>query len=713
MAVRRDIFYITTDAGADADRRQAQLAQRTQRVPDGEADLFGIETFVHSYDPEQAQAWLQRARDPLIGGRPASSLPLNEEALHARSPKAKQQMLAELGITEGMAQPEALARIKSIRPGRDAAPLQVLPAQMADLMTLRARVEVLPATARVSQARLAVMEPWERVAAQIDLLSRDQQEQVVRDQLVSIQKFIRAMNVCYPAILALRRVAERAWGYYAHDSDEYMRGLSSRIINAKLQATQPPPFVNGWWRQYLADWQSTFYGTSQGDWNGGLTLFGWVMRGNEDSRPIGCRRTDPNANIITPNNCPAPTGEAHRVWFQSDATLFNGDIPPPTWAWLAERMGGRSAISGGDSLIGGFNYLVPGGAMQMGWTAPIFIANHMMLEAHRLWATPPLEWYWRMYFAPQPEFGGRSFVEWAQAMEPQEFVRRMRRENTQRNQRTAGVFNTLIEALAGQAAVNAAREQLQAERSGLRNVQTVSTVGGGLATGLTATGVGAIPGLIVGAVTAATVGLLSALQNSVPEVRIDVYGVMCPVFSQFAIYGDKARFAAVSAQQVGMPPAAQGNNNSNLAIIGTSYIMPTARGDVRIEGMPHYGAVFIDGARIDDRDARWESDALTVWVVPVPHGTHRITVQPPTGTGRTALVQAGAAPVTLQFSTMPLETQLVEVAETPPTSKSPAPATLSTGVKVGLTVAVVGAVVGAVVWSSRAKKRNRPKRRRH
>lgn len=713
--LRREVFYITTDAGAEADARQAALARRTQPVPDGEADLLLIESFVHVYDAEQARAWMERAVNPLINGRPALSLPydgaagLGDGTPRPRTRAAKLRLLGLVGVTEGMARADALVRLRT--------PRSFLPPHQADLLTLANRVAQKPSGWRVVLDELApeTLPAWERVAYQIDGLAPAAQDAVIWEQLVAIQKFFRAMNVCYTAILPLRRWFERAFGYFTPDSDQYVNGMPAAIIRGRLMASQPAPYRGGWWREWLAGWQRARFGTDRGTWNPGDVIFGLESTFNADG--IGCYQGTDATNIIFPNNCDRPTGESHRVWFQSDATLAGGRGFP--WDVIVRALGNGETTAG----HAGNRLQVPGGAAQAGWMTPLFDPVTTMLQPWRLYAAPPLEWYWRAYFESAPEFNGRSFAEWVLETPAAEFIRRARRENTQRNLLTAARFQTLVEALPGMAQAAAVQQHLQSERSSLREGQAVAQVGTTIATGAALTGpVGSMVGLIAGVASFATVGLMQLMRNNLPEIRADVFGAATPVFSQFGIVNDRARFSALSAQSIGMPQAAAGTF-SPLAVVGSYFALA---GRVRIEGMPHYGATFVDGQRSDDTASRWEDDTLQVWSVPATAGAHRLTVQPPDGAvARTATVNVPpGGTATVRFAEMTPETQLQVVDESPTASSTPSlpwwqmtsgtepppPPPPSRG---GLLVAVVGVLTlgGAGAYYLTRRKRNRPRRR--
>ena len=738
MTVRREILYITTDDNAQLQR---ELATRTRVLAPGEGELLQIQAFTHDYDPDVARAWLARAADPLLpDGRPASQAPWDpastlrtgvDGAAHAtpypagRTRANKLRCLGIAGVTEGMAVEAAVARLDRGWgwSSDDVADQET----MLDLLRAQAAARPGSPVSLAPDGALAPEVPpaWERVAAQIDRLGPDAANAVVQAQLGAFRNALRAFNLCYPTLLRLRRLAERLWGYYAFSSDNYLRGVSSELILDLFHPYQPSPYVPGEWRVRLARWQQAVWGQRAGAWGPGDVIFGmpWSMQRNH----IGCRQDDPNANIISPNNCHAPTGESHRVWFQADATLSGGYNP--AWSELLPYLHGRDLYDRADMAWDGEYYMTPNGAP--GWRAPFFRGNKPAVGKWRLWALPPLERYWRMYFAPQPEFDGLSLVDWMLALPPAELVRAVRRDNTQRNLRMAAKYDTIVEDLIGRAQVDAARQQLTMERANLRTEQMVAGVGGSAAAALTATGAGAWVGLIVGAATAATVGILRAAQSAMPEVKVDVWGTMLPTFSQFAIYRSRETLTAVLVQEIGAPPGAPAPPpvDPEKAADALALATRSAGARLRIEGMPHYGAVFVDGKRTDDAASTWADEAMTAWVVPAEPGRHEIVVVDPEGrrrVGRVTVKGEGEIVAVVRVADLAPDLPLYTSYEAPgdaaggkteiplaPPRVTPAAPGLSTGAKVALglgALALLGG--GAYVVARRPKRNHRPRARR-
>ena len=765
MTVRRDRLFITTDIGAAADARQDALQSQTAAVSDLDADLFGIEQFMHSYDPDAARAWMEDARNPMIGGVRALDKPFDPTAKRpgsstlplGRTQANKLRILGIIGVTNGM----SAQRARELLVGATQAPWSPIDSSDAETM-----LNLVPATGNVSLAQLAPETPaeWERIAAAIDAVaysaSWDAQYAVVNGTMESLRKFFRSINLCYFTPLPLRRLCERLWGFYAFASDEYLLGMSSQTVENLLAPYSPAPYVPGVWRVRGAAYQQNMFGARTqgglGKWGPGDVQFGLPSDFNGDS--IGCYQEDQHANIINPNTCDRPTGETHRIWFQSDARLFGGINYSPEFLLSLTDQEEYSTSSSMEVFgsAGDYNTLMLP-YTNPEWRTPFYCAKHRTIGRDRLWMVPPLEWYWRMYFSPQPEFGGRSFADWFMSQPPSRFVRDVRRWNTQRNLRMATQYNTLIENLAGSAEVQAAERAHQQEQTALGQEQMVQSVGTGVAAAAMHAGpIGAVVGLVIGAATAVTVLLMSRLHSSMPEVKIDVWGVMEPAFSQFAITSDKSRFAASWDQQIGMPQ--QSNDASNVGIVAapsrtrssvTRVLKPSslqaraAAGTIVVTNLPSaFGDVTLDGSAVRYQLGGAGEKEATLSAAP---GTHEVTVTDASGaravrsvivaTGQTVRVNVDAlVPIakrsrapTVRHAPQPIATRATSEPDTTasgasansPDSKTPATGdgTDAAGVSGGATLAIAAgvlAIAGGAAWFffGRRRKPNRAFTRR-
>lgn len=535
MATQRDVLFITTQRDEALQRR---LATQSTPVSAAVADVLGIEVFSHSYDPDAFRAWLQRAINPLVGGRPAL-----EQAPRGRAgglpaggtTDNRTRILRFLGVTDGMAVEVARSRLTNgIAQAWDP----------VDTAEARAMLAALPATGTVTIAALAAVPAprnrSEALARFIGSLSAAEQTDVVVQQFQSLAHAIRSINITTTAFEKLRALCERAWGFYARDSDPYMDGISSDLIRDRMQAQQPSPYnVGDWRRQLAADWNAR-YGQRYGTFGPGDVLFG--LEQDYNTSTIGCRDADnPSVN---PSTCQAPTGECHRLWWQFDASVRGGQLYTPMQ--MAEAI----------EAVGPFDPYtrVSPDQPHFRWDAPLYESHRSSVARWRLYALPPLRWYWELYFAPQPEFDGRSFAEWLLAQNPRDLIRTTRRDNTMANERTAAYYQTLVTALIGQAQLDAVNQQRANERENQVIQQTVMTVGGATATGLaTIPAVGPVAGLIAGIATTASVLALRALQSNTPTVHVDVYGQMEPTFRWFAIRDSQRAFDSDFAARIGVP----------------------------------------------------------------------------------------------------------------------------------------------------------------
>jgi hypothetical protein len=547
MATQRDVLFITTQRN---EALQQRLASQSTPLTPAVADVLGIEVFTHTYDPEAFRAWLLRAVNPIVGGRPAL-----EQSPRSRAnglpaggtTDNRTRILRFLGVTDGMSVDAARSRLTGgIAQAWD-------PIDTADA---RAMLAALPASGTVALAVLATAAPprnrSEALARFIGSLSAAEQTDVVSQQFLSLSRAVRAVNITTIAFDKLRALCERAWGFYARGSDSYMDGISSDLIRDRMQTQQPPPYNTGDWRRQLsADWNAR-YGQRYGTFGPGDVLFG--LERDYNTSTIGCRDADnPSVN---PSTCQAPTGECHRLWWQFDASVRGGLLYTPMQ--MAEAI----------QDVGPFDPYVRVSPDQphFRWDAPLYESHRSTAARWRLYALPPLRWYWELYFAPQPEFGGRSFAEWLLAQNPRDLIRATRRENTMANEATAAYYQTLVTALIGQAQVDAVNQQRSNERENQAIQQTVMQVGGATATGLaTIPAVGPVAGLIAGIATTASVLALRALQSNTPTVHVDVYGQMEPTFRWFAIRDSQRAFDSDFATRVGMPQGAV----SDLAPEGT------------------------------------------------------------------------------------------------------------------------------------------------
>lgn len=493
MATQRAILFITT---SDNDDLQRRLAGQTRPLSDTERDLLDVEVFTHVYDPERFRAYLLRAVNPLVNGRPA---------------------LDQIGTMRR-------AAVSTV----GGSPVRVCQSDgtctTADPSTMTAGPEV---------------QRWERLMNFISELPPATQTQVAMTQIEYVMRALRALNVCPTAILRLRRCMERLWGFFAYDSDQYMEGASAEVIADRLQAASYVPGDPGEWRRQIAAAFQRAYGHAYTDYTFGAgdVLFGLEQDYNEGS--IGCRIAE-GEDARSPSSCFAPTGECHRVWFQTNGSLRGGKVYTPQ-----EMRAAIDAVSSFDP------YRRLCADPQCGWEATLYEPHRPVVGRWRLYALPPLRWYWQIFFAPQPEFGGVSFAEWLLAQDPVSLIRSLRQENTRRNAAVADAYGVQIADLVGEGQVNAAQEQARAERR-RQQVEGYVQLAGESATAI-AGAINPIAGLIAGAASIVGRVIARAATQAIARIRVDVFGQIYPVFSQFAVYETKASFDS-NMIRVGPPP---------------------------------------------------------------------------------------------------------------------------------------------------------------
>lgn len=482
----RKVFYITT---SNDDALQARLGTRTTRVGQDEQDALDIEVFTHTYDPVRANAWLERAKNPLIGGRPARE----------RMPPPGSVVSTQLAV--GMT--------------REWTGLPV----------------VMPDESDALHVVISALPPAEQVA-------------VVQQQFGALANGLRAFNLNPKGIRELRQVVERVWGYLPADSDLYYDGVSSEFVRGRYQASVYGSLGPSNWRTRIAaNWNSNARNAERYRFGPGEVLFGFETDYNYDG--IGCRvgGTSDDGDPRLPNNCYAPTGEVHALWWQGNAAIRGGKLYTP-----AQMQAAIQSVRSTDPYDRSFT------DPRYGWRG-MALEPHLSLVARwRLHAIPPLAWSWAIYFAPQPEFGNRTFVDWLLRQTPEELIRRVRRDVTRRNAETAGRFGLRIVDLVGQAEADAAQARADAARRRAQIETMVSAGGQAVGAALSLTPLGPLGGLIAGG--AAQVGIAIARLSSQPRetVGIDVYGDLCPAFTQFAITASLTEFDAMVARQVPFPP---------------------------------------------------------------------------------------------------------------------------------------------------------------
>lgn len=645
---QRDILFITT--GPD-DALNARLATQSSPVSDAAQDAFDIEVFTHVYDPDLWLGWLDRAADPIL----PSGL-LASEVAAALPPPTTAPTAEAVNAAWAGARLSSQARMES-------------PGVVVD-----------------------TMQPLYRA---IDSLTPAQQYDVVLAQLTALSQSFRSLNLSPLAITALKRVHERVWGYMDPHSDAYLTGIGGSLIENRVQVFA---YTYGkQWRQALAGQYNVRVrpqiGADARQFGPGEVLFGL----RSDYNPVvGCRPASSTDNVAAPASCYAPTGEVHQVWWQTNGAMAGGRLFTP----LQMRSTASDIENANDDLIqAGYDKAFLDGSHVNGadWNTALFEPVTRPGTPWRLYVVAPLAWYWSIYFQPQPEFGGMSFVDWARSMSPSEFIRLQRREATRSNAEMANAWNTTVEGLIGQGAVSAAAEQASAERRRNGTNAILGTGADAVASAIAeATKSTPYVGLIAG-VASQVVKVVAAIVNRGSEndrLSVDVYGRLMPAFVVFNIYGNKASFDAAILRQVPAPPSAPtvtaqegravGTPGATLSVTGAARqgarrpaavsltgLRVATTAPVQIQGMPWYGGVTIDGARVD---GVWRDAAQTLWEVRATPGNRQVRVTAPDGASRDFAVSVPPSGVLLDMGTgslTPFAAAPPPPLDAPPASPSP------------------------------------------
>ncbi len=625
MTSQRDILFITT---SEDDALNARLATQSAPVSEAAQDAFDIEVFTHVYDPERWAAWIGRSRDPILPS----------------------------GITAS----QAAAALPSIARST---------AEAVNAEWSGARADAAPPPSP-GDVMVDATQPLYRV---INQLSAQEQFDIVMAQFDSLSKAFRALNLSPLAIGALQRVHERLWGYMDPGSDAYLVGVGASLIENRVQVFS---YTFGrQWRVRLSQWyngqvRQQLYRDAR-EFGPGEVLFGFW---GDQQNIIGCR-VIPGENITAPVSCLEPTGEAHRIWWQTNAALSGGrPYPPAEMAQKAFRINEVGA-SGYDRAVGA------GGQKPYDWNTAMFEPVTRPLTPWRLYVVPPLAWYWAIYFQPQPEFGGLSFVDWALSMSPAEFIRLQRRGVARANAEMADRYNTTVEGIVGQAQVDAGTEQANAVR---RRNNALSLAGSGADAVANAVSTAAkdtpVIGLIAGvaSLVGKVIGEIAKHSSDNDGINIDVYGRLMPAFIVFAIYSTKAAFDSAMIRQVPLPPAAPtitvtvgtvvgdgeprvglpasggssagtgGASARRPSVVSLSGLRLATTAPVQIHGMPWYGGVEVDGVRVD---GTWQDSGQTLWQVRATPGPHTIRVAAPDGSAQDFTVTVPATGVRIEMAT--------------------------------------------------------------
>lgn len=509
MATTHKAFHITTARGAEGDALMRQLAAQTGPVDPDRSLVYGIELFAHLYDPQAFTAWLNYARDPLLG----PGVQLDRDGRRSGGVRASQLP----GI---VAQGPAVGSITPSMP----TPSSNLP-------------------------------PWaERIARAIDAMPPDLQVREAQHCIEAVLTAMVALNVSPQAIVPLREVYQRKLGWFRPSEDRsFYLGIPGGYVVDRTQARlfeSVAPGREGEWRQEASRLSQLHAARVRPDDARGYpardVVFGFLKDYN--STDFGCRWRE-GGSAEMPVGCYAPTGEAHTMWIEADARIRGGKLYAPSSLqreMLLEGERGRDLFAPGPQ-----GRPLPMAMTGSGWGCGVLV-GYRSPRPYLHFYVPP-RFYWDIFFAQHPEFGGLNFVDWLMARSPEENIRQMRRANTARLTavaETAGL--PTINALIGRAEQDLQRTILREEeqRTAIEGVSTSTA-------GQLARALGPAASLIAGAGTA-LYALFKAQSDPTAALTsrtIDVYGHLSPAFTRFPIYGHRPTFEAALESRVGSPPA--------------------------------------------------------------------------------------------------------------------------------------------------------------
>lgn len=520
MATTHKAFHITTARGAEGDALMRQLAAQTGPVDPDRSLVYGIELFAHLYDPQAFTAWLNYARDPLLG----PSVQLDRDGRRSGGVRASQ-------LPGPVAQGPGVGSITPSVP----TPSSNLP-------------------------------PWaERIARAIDAMPPDLQVREAQHCIEAVLTAMVALNVSPQAIVPLREVYQRKLGWFRPSEENYFfLGIPGQWVMDRSMARlfeRDAPGREGEWRQEasrlsLLHARSVRPSDARG-YPARDVVFGFWKDYNAGD--FGCRWQS-GRSAEMPVGCYAPTGEVHTVWVEADARIRGGRMYAPSVlpremqaeANVArDRLGLDPGYAGvrAHAPMNGDAKIVPVGPV--GWSQGVLIGYERPRPYLHFYVPP--RFYWDIFFAQHPEFGGLNFVDWLLARSPEENIRQMRRTNTARLTAVAEqVGISSINDLIGRAERNLQDEirREETQRSAVEGVITSSA--GNLARAL-----GPAASLIAGAGTALYALFKSQEKESaaLTSRRIDVYGHLTPAFTRFPIYALRAGFESALESRVGPTPA--------------------------------------------------------------------------------------------------------------------------------------------------------------
>jgi hypothetical protein len=526
------------------------------------------------------------------------------------------------------------------------------------------------------------------------------------------------------------------------DVSAYARDTTRSDSDCGISVSEPQCATGAWRGDGAGAWRDAAIGRFQAIYGGDFNQNSLRVRfGTRDVIADGSR-TEPGRSKLAnacvnigaekdATTCTGATGDVHPVWITNAALLGGGVNYPldPVEAGMAENHDcvARSIVNGmtdGPDLVrgpAGFNWCC-------GATSPPYSNTTLEMRAvtspsggkARTWwqpwlsYLPPMIWYDLLIW---------PLVQYLVSIDPLQLVYEMQIDALGKNMWTAIACGRDV---AGLASVGIMDGQATLAKIRQRSA-TVAMVQGG------ATTIASLINPIAGAVVAMLSGVFSLVDENMvtdPLYKLDCFGRVEPAVETLSIEAaarpsdapDVERMIALGAPPLAgvdayeVPTAASVNQRVTITGMGTavgrgslawvsdpSTIAAQAGGRsqstgessmkfaepdeaiVRIVGMPQGGGVYLDGASTPI-DGQWEAGTdATVWVVPVPYGTHSLAVRSPDGQVRAARVSLNSGQtLTGEFATMQ------PVVPEPPRGS----AGMSGAAKAGVAVLAIGAIGG-------------------
>lgn len=530
------VFQVSTQADDDAAQERLAVQANWFRPGTRPEDMAarqqaGVEMFIHPYDPVRAKAWVAESLRPFTGDFPR-----------------------------------------------------------------RAGAKRCPIVRGSDQDRRDGIARW------IDTLTPQEQFEAAINGVKAFLLALRCLNISIQASEAYRALWSRKVGYHERSptNDAYWIGWDTTSIRDRLQCGPLQAFE---WRRLAWETWTNARPSPQAamgrTFDSGSVLFGLaadypVDPQVGDGHRYGCR------GEYAWTRCPNPWGECHRIFVQTESTIYGCRLNAPSE--LAGRLRGWGEDQVADAVLRGgsgvhitahpskvndfFCAIGPAGwrqwmfnAQDSGW-----VGTQYVRARKRLYACVPFVEYFDLFYLPQMEFSGQSFVGWVMrelnVTRGAGVIRKVKREVSLRNSLMARKHRKFTAAdLLGAAEAQALEREIAEERNAGIVGSIVSGAGGGGAQ--LATRIDPFAGIITGGIVAIASVVAHLLSNSTVEVNIDVFGQLMPAFQPFAIIGAKDALSTELQNTIGWPEGASPSNpdpagvTQGVTLFGIGAVPPT------------------------------------------------------------------------------------------------------------------------------------------